>query len=171
MQKPALVLVALLLAGLPAAATTRVGSVGAAGQRIYGFVPPLGGAQAVVTVSWTQRLNTAIVVLVCGDAIDALPFGASGNLNSDRTARIEAGVFGDSCSVGIQGFGGQVNFRLNVQLSVEEDPVRQQSRVGEDLPLAGGSTRLVRLKPEDAPAVVDALRAVRRSLARKSDAP
>ena len=165
-ERTGLLLCACLLLSLPAAAATRTGSVGVAGQRIYGFIPPLGGGQAIVTVSWTQRLNTAIVVLVCGDDVDALSFGASGNINADRTARIEAGVLGETCAVGIQGFDGQINFRLNVQMAVEESPVKMSQKAGEEASLQSHGTTLVSVSPESAPVVVQELAKLKRTLRR-----
>ena len=167
LKSTVVLLAALLVLSMPVAAATRTGSVGVAGQKVYGFIPPVGGAQAIVTVSWTQRLNTALVVLVCGDQNDSVSFGASGNLNSDRTARIEAGVVGTTCVVGVQGFGGQVNFRLNLQMAAEESPVKMAQTAGEEVSLRSHSTRLVSLRPADAPMAVRELKRLKRTLNRQ----
>ncbi len=115
-----LVVLGVFAAALPAAARTVKGSVGPGGERFWGFVPPIGGAQAVVTVSWKQKGSTALVVLGCDDgAGGALIFGGSANLNLDRTARVEGGVLGSACVVGVGAFGGKVSFTMNVDAEAD----------------------------------------------------
>ncbi len=115
-----LLVLATLGAALPAAADTVKASVNAGAERYWGFVPPIGGAQAVVTLTWKQKGSTALVVLGCDDGSGgALIFGGSANLNLDRAARVEGGILGAACLVGVAGFGGRVSFTMNVDAEAD----------------------------------------------------
>ena len=126
MLKKQLVVAAVLVTiALPVGADTVTGSATPNTQKLWTFVAPMGGGQALITASWKQKGNTALVLLVCQQGAEMLQFGVSANLNANRTARIEAGVLGDMCVVGIAGFGGKVTFRLNVQVSFPEGLTKQ----------------------------------------------
>ena len=148
LKKQILVATILVVITLPAGADTVTGSV-SDNLKAWAFEPPAIGGQAIVTASWKQKSKTALVLLVCEAGDEELLFGASANLNANRTARIEAGVLGDLCVVGIQGFGGKVTFRLNVQVASPEG-LRRESRPDGEASSAAinlGPGALVRVDP------------------------
>lgn len=160
----ALLLITLLLtfalAAPSSAATTVKSKVGPSGERVWGFVP-FGDGQTLITLTWNRRSADMFVLLSCSVDGELLTFGL-GAAFQDRIQRIEAGVFGEACTIAVSSFSGSSPFQLSVESGAPDSLTSQSAATTNDEGAAAPSRfRLVRLATEEVPGLGRALARIR----------
>ena len=153
-------LLSLILAIPLSAATTVKGRVGSDSEQVWAFVPP-GRGQTAVTLTWTKRNADMFVALDCTVDGELVSFGLGAGAQ-DRMQRIEAGTFGEACTIAVSSFFGSSPFKLTVESEAPEDLVRRAEALGD--PAAAkllGELRLIPLSSGAIPGLSESLDRVR----------
>jgi hypothetical protein len=110
----------MLLTSLPLmAATTVRGKVGTESEKVWAFVPP-GDGQTTITLTWSKKDTEMFVALDCIVDGELVSFGL-GASSQERTQHIEAGTFGEACTIAVSSFHGSSSFKLNVDTEAPDE--------------------------------------------------
>ena len=153
-------LITTLLSVPISAATTVKGSVGSADERVWAFVP-FGEGQTMITLTWTKKNADMFVALDCTVDGELVSFGLGAALQ-DRIQRIEAGTFGEACTIAVSSFSGSSPFRLSVESEAPDQLARRAEALGD--PTAAellGKLRLIPLSAGAIPGLPESLNRVR----------
>ena len=161
MKNIILIFTLFLVLALPlSAATTVKGKVGSSGEKVWAFVPQ-GDGQTSVTLTWSKKSADMFVALDCtvdGELV-SLGLGAAAR---DRVQRIEAGTFGEACTIAVSSFSGSSAFELIVQSEAPEDLIRRAEALGDpELAEILGEPRLIPLSAGAIPGLSESLERVR----------
>jgi hypothetical protein len=161
MKNTIIVLVLTLILAVPlSAATTVKGKVGSTGERVWAFVPH-GDGQTMITLTWTKKNADMFVALDCTVDGELVSFGL-GAAAQERVQRIEAGTFGEACTIAVSSFYGSSSFELSVESETPEDLTRRAEALGD--PEAAellSELRLIPLSSGAIPGLTDSLERVR----------
>jgi len=161
MRNTIIVLILTLILAVPLSATTTVkGKVGSNGERVWAFVPS-GDGQTSITLTWTKKNADMFVALDCTVDGEFVSFGL-GAAAQDRVQRIEAGTFGETCTIAVSSFSGSSPFELSVESEAPEELIRRAEALGD--PGAAellGELRLIPLSSGAIPGLTESLERVR----------
>ncbi len=150
-----------LVLALPlSAATTVKGKVGSHGEKVWAFVPQ-GDGQTTVTLTWSKKNADMFVALDCTVDGELVSFGL-GAADQDRVQRIEAGTFGEACTIAVSSFSGSSPFELIVESEAPEDLLRRAEALGDpEVAKILGKPRLIPLSAGVIPGLSESLERVR----------
>ncbi len=150
-----------LVLALPlSAATTLKGKVGSNGEKVWAFVPQ-GDGQTTVTLTWSKKNADMFVALDCTVDGELISFGL-GAAAQDRVQRIEAGTFGEACTIAVSSFSGSSPFELIVESEAPEDLFRRAEALGDpEVAEILGEPRLIPLSAGAIPGLSESLERVR----------
>ena len=153
-------LATLLLSTPLVAATTVEGSVNASNERVWSFVP-FGDGQTLITLSWGKKNADLFVVLICTSDSVSDVFGV-GAAFQDRVQRVEAGAFGEVCSIAVASFKGSSSFRLSVESGAPDDLTKllRASDPG-TAAVGGGKLRLIAMDESDIPGLAEKIERIK----------
>ena len=150
-----------LILALPlSAATTVKGKIGTNGEKVWAFVPH-GDGQTAITLTWSKKNADMFVALDCTVDGELVSFGL-GAASQDRVQRIEAGTFGEACTIAVSSFYGTSPFELSVESETPEELTRRAEALGD--PEAAellSELRLIPLSSGAIPGLTDSLERVR----------
>jgi len=110
----------LMMMSLPLmAATTVRGKVGSESEKVWAFVPP-GDGQTTITLTWSKKDTEMFVALDCIVDGELVSFGL-GAASQERTQHIEAGTFGEACTIAVSSFYGSSPFKLKVDTQAPDE--------------------------------------------------
>ena len=92
--------------------------------KMLGWMPAdaFNGEQVTIQATWKKKTVRVIAALVCGDDVEAMPFGAVGS-DLRGSLLLQTGVIGEVCVVGFCTAGGSTKIQVNILTGDEEASV------------------------------------------------